>query len=46
MRYTLVALAYRSGQSLAELMEWHPRDLATLADILDDEDRARRRAAG
>lgn len=32
-----MSLARASGQPLTELLTWHPRDVATLVDILDEE---------
>jgi len=44
VRQALVRLARISGQPLSELLTvWEPRDLATLADDLEEELAARRR---
>ena len=46
MRQSLIRLARFSGQPLSELLTaWEPRDLATLADDLEEELAARRREA-
>lgn len=46
MRQALVRLARISGQPLSELLtSWGPRDLATLADDLEEEMAEARRAA-
>jgi RNase P/RNase MRP subunit p30 len=39
-----VTLARLTGIALSELEVWHPRDLATLVDQLDEEMAAQRRA--
>jgi hypothetical protein len=44
VRHTLVSLARLTGIALSELVDWHPRDLATLVDLLDEEMAAQRRA--
>lgn len=46
--HTLVVLARVSGQPLTGpggLMEWDPRSIATLADMIDEQVAAERRAA-
>lgn len=45
MNYTYVMLARRTGMPLSELMTWHPRQIATLAEILEEERWAEKRAA-
>jgi hypothetical protein len=47
VRQALIRLARISGQPLSELLTvWEPRDLATLADDLEEEMAAARREAG
>ncbi len=44
MRYGLVFVAWKTGRTLAEVLDMHPRDLATLMFFEEERDAAMKRA--
>lgn len=43
MRRTFVVISMASGVPLSELLEWHPRDFATLVDLMEERIAAQKR---